>query len=65
MDFFLFDCVPGFLHETVTCCALFILRPVMLIWALSYLKYLKGMLGFQICIIIDKLISKCKWMATY
>ncbi|KAF4107030.1 uncharacterized protein LOC131549756 isoform X2 [Onychostoma macrolepis] len=31
----------GSLHETVTCCALYILRPVMLIWASHYLKYLQ------------------------
>ncbi|KAG1950713.1 uncharacterized protein LOC120479473 [Pimephales promelas] len=39
--FILWALTEGFLHETVTCCALFILRPVMLIWALSYLNYLK------------------------
>ncbi|XP_039544379.1 uncharacterized protein LOC120490925 isoform X7 [Pimephales promelas] len=39
--FILWALTEGFLHETVTCCALFILRPVMLIWALSYLKYLQ------------------------
>ncbi|XP_039527898.1 uncharacterized protein LOC120479472 isoform X4 [Pimephales promelas] len=39
--FVLWALTEGFLHETVTCCALFILRPVMLIWALSYLNYLK------------------------
>ncbi|XP_056091589.1 butyrophilin-like protein 2, partial [Rhinichthys klamathensis goyatoka] len=39
--FILWGLTEGFIHETVTCCALFILRPVMLIWALSYLKYLK------------------------
>ncbi|XP_077058330.1 uncharacterized protein LOC143710953 [Siphateles boraxobius] len=38
--FFLWGFTEGFLHESVTCCALFILRPVMLTWALSYLKYL-------------------------
>ncbi|XP_048017917.1 butyrophilin subfamily 2 member A2-like [Megalobrama amblycephala] len=32
----------GFLHETITCCALYILRPVMLIWALPCLNYLQG-----------------------
>ncbi|KAL1279074.1 hypothetical protein QQF64_025747 [Cirrhinus molitorella] len=32
----------GFLHETITCCALYILRPVMLITALPCLKYLQG-----------------------
>ncbi|XP_051744131.1 uncharacterized protein LOC127509449 isoform X5 [Ctenopharyngodon idella] len=39
--FFLWGLTEGFLHETVTCCALYILRPVMLIWALPYLKYLQ------------------------
>ncbi|KAK7174274.1 hypothetical protein R3I93_001469 [Phoxinus phoxinus] len=39
--FILWGLTEGFLHETVTCCALYILRPVMLIWALSYLKYLQ------------------------
>ncbi|XDV12342.1 hypothetical protein PO909_001040, partial [Leuciscus waleckii] len=40
--FILWGLTEGFLHETVTCSALYILRPVMLIWALSYLKYLQG-----------------------
>ncbi|XP_067221981.1 uncharacterized protein [Chanodichthys erythropterus] len=31
----------GFLHESITCCALYILRPVMLIWALPCLNYLQ------------------------
>ncbi|XP_051719201.1 uncharacterized protein LOC127495852 isoform X1 [Ctenopharyngodon idella] len=30
----------GFLYETITCCTLYILRPVMLIWALPCLNYL-------------------------
>ncbi|XP_048065920.1 uncharacterized protein LOC125279860 isoform X1 [Megalobrama amblycephala] len=38
--FFFWGLTEGFLHETVTCCALYILRPVMLIWALPHLKYL-------------------------
>ncbi|XP_051744156.1 uncharacterized protein LOC127509455 isoform X1 [Ctenopharyngodon idella] len=37
--FIFWGLTEGFLHETVTCCALYILRPVMLIWA--YLKYLQ------------------------
>ncbi|XP_051744145.1 uncharacterized protein LOC127509450 isoform X2 [Ctenopharyngodon idella] len=39
--FIFWGLTEGFLHETVTCCALYILRPVMLIWALPYLKYLQ------------------------
>ncbi|KAK7168299.1 hypothetical protein R3I94_002376 [Phoxinus phoxinus] len=39
--FILWGLTEGFLHETVTCCALYILRPVMLIWAFFYLKYLQ------------------------
>ncbi|XP_042572907.1 uncharacterized protein LOC109058396 isoform X2 [Cyprinus carpio] len=39
--FMLWGFTEGFLHEAVTCCALCILRPVMLIWALHYLKYLQ------------------------
>ncbi|XP_051569382.1 uncharacterized protein LOC127449836 isoform X2 [Myxocyprinus asiaticus] len=31
----------GFPNETVPCCALYILRPVMLLWAVPYLHYLK------------------------
>ncbi|ROL50384.1 Butyrophilin subfamily 3 member A2 [Anabarilius grahami] len=42
--FIFWGLTEGFLHETVTCCALYILRPVMLIWALPYLKYLQGVL---------------------
>ncbi|XP_016091388.1 uncharacterized protein [Sinocyclocheilus grahami] len=37
--FMLWGFTEGSLHETVPCCALYILRPVMLIWALRYLKY--------------------------
>ncbi|RXN16699.1 butyrophilin 2 isoform X2 [Labeo rohita] len=37
----------GSLHETVTCCALYILRPVTLIWALTYLKYLQVLLAYD------------------
>ncbi|XP_016091387.1 butyrophilin-like protein 8 [Sinocyclocheilus grahami] len=40
--FMLWGFTEGSLHETVTCCALYILRPEMLIWALRYLKYLQG-----------------------
>ncbi|XP_052409443.1 uncharacterized protein LOC127955735 isoform X2 [Carassius gibelio] len=40
--FILWGFNEGSLHETVTCCALYFLRPVMLIWALRYLKYLQG-----------------------
>ncbi|XP_052395465.1 myelin-oligodendrocyte glycoprotein-like [Carassius gibelio] len=36
--FMLWGFTEGSLHETVTCCALCILRPVMLMWALHYLK---------------------------
>ncbi|XP_052409444.1 uncharacterized protein LOC127955761 [Carassius gibelio] len=39
--FMLWGFTEGSLHETVTCCALCILRPVMFMWALRYLKYLK------------------------
>ncbi|XP_048065723.1 uncharacterized protein LOC125279758 isoform X2 [Megalobrama amblycephala] len=39
--FFFWGLTEGFLHETVTCCALYFLRSVMLIWALPYLKYLQ------------------------
>uniref|UniRef100_A0A9J7ZDP3 Ig-like domain-containing protein n=1 Tax=Cyprinus carpio carpio TaxID=630221 RepID=A0A9J7ZDP3_CYPCA len=39
--FMLWGFTEGSLHETVTCCALYFLRPVMLIWALRYLKYLQ------------------------
>uniref|UniRef100_A0A8C1SV34 Ig-like domain-containing protein n=1 Tax=Cyprinus carpio TaxID=7962 RepID=A0A8C1SV34_CYPCA len=41
LAFMLWGFTEGSLHETVTCCALYILRPVMLIWALRYLKYLQ------------------------
>ncbi len=49
--------VPGSLGETITCCALYILRPVMLIWAMHYLKYLQGMLGFKVFFFEE--FSKC------
>ncbi|XP_067237350.1 uncharacterized protein [Chanodichthys erythropterus] len=39
--FIFWGLTEGFLHETISCCALYILRPVMLIWALAYLKYLQ------------------------
>ncbi|CAM4334014.1 unnamed protein product [Leuciscus chuanchicus] len=39
--FILWGLTEGFLHETVTCSALYILRPFILIWALSYLKNLQ------------------------
>ncbi|XP_056305115.1 uncharacterized protein LOC130217111 [Danio aesculapii] len=39
--FILWGFTEGSLHETITCSALYILRPFMLIWALSYVKYLK------------------------
>ncbi|XP_026076536.1 uncharacterized protein LOC113054939 [Carassius auratus] len=39
--FMLWGFTEGSLHETVTCCALCILRPVMLIWTLRYLKCLQ------------------------
>ncbi|XP_073800248.1 uncharacterized protein [Danio rerio] len=41
LAFILWGFTEGSLHETITCSALYILRPVMLIWALSYLKYLQ------------------------
>ncbi|XP_051988212.1 V-set and immunoglobulin domain-containing protein 1-like isoform X2 [Xyrauchen texanus] len=31
----------GFPNETIPCCALYILRPVMLLWAVPYLHYIK------------------------
>ncbi|XP_050957339.1 uncharacterized protein LOC127158233 [Labeo rohita] len=37
--FILWGFTEGSLSETITCCALYILRPVMLIWAMHYLKY--------------------------
>ncbi|XP_026066583.1 uncharacterized protein LOC113048870 isoform X2 [Carassius auratus] len=39
--FMLWGFTEGSLHETVTCCALYLLRPVMLMWALCYLKNLQ------------------------
>ncbi|XP_056309060.1 uncharacterized protein LOC130220842 [Danio aesculapii] len=41
LAFILWGFTEGSLHETITCSALYILRPLMLIWALSYLKYLQ------------------------
>ncbi|XP_050956637.1 uncharacterized protein LOC127157433 [Labeo rohita] len=41
LAFILWGFTEGSLHETVPCCALYILKPVMLIWALPYLKYLQ------------------------
>ncbi|XP_073800247.1 uncharacterized protein [Danio rerio] len=41
LAFILWGFTEGSLHETITCSALYILRPFMLIWALSYLKYLQ------------------------
>ncbi|KAA0706181.1 hypothetical protein E1301_Tti021753 [Triplophysa tibetana] len=40
--FLLWGVIEGFVNETVTCCALYILRPVMLFWAVRFLKYLQG-----------------------
>nr|XP_017210159.2 butyrophilin-like protein 2 [Danio rerio] len=34
--------IEGFLDETIICSAIYILRPAILIWALPFLKYLKG-----------------------
>ncbi|XP_073800250.1 uncharacterized protein isoform X2 [Danio rerio] len=39
--FILWGLTEGYLHETITCSALYILRPFMLIWALPFLKYLR------------------------
>ncbi|XP_073682498.1 uncharacterized protein [Garra rufa] len=39
--FILWGFTEGSLNETITCCAFYILRPVMLIWAMRYLKYLQ------------------------
>ncbi|XP_073800245.1 uncharacterized protein isoform X2 [Danio rerio] len=41
LAFILWGFTEGSLYETITCSALYILRPVMLIWALSCLKYLQ------------------------
>nr|XP_021328638.1 uncharacterized protein LOC556776 isoform X1 [Danio rerio] len=41
LAFILWGFTEGSLHETISCSALYILRPVMLIWALSCLKYLQ------------------------
>ncbi|XP_056608483.1 uncharacterized protein LOC130426025 [Triplophysa dalaica] len=40
--FLLWGFIEGFVNETVTCCALYILRTVMLFWAVRFLKYLQG-----------------------
>uniref|UniRef100_A0A8C1LN98 Ig-like domain-containing protein n=1 Tax=Cyprinus carpio TaxID=7962 RepID=A0A8C1LN98_CYPCA len=48
LAFMLWGFTEGSLHEAVTCCALYILRPVMLMWALHYLKYLQGILEFKV-----------------
>ncbi|XP_058626728.1 uncharacterized protein LOC131537376 isoform X2 [Onychostoma macrolepis] len=39
--FMLWGFTEGSLNETITCCALYILRLAMLIWAMDYLKYLQ------------------------
>ncbi|XP_073721088.1 uncharacterized protein [Misgurnus anguillicaudatus] len=39
--FFIWGVIEGFLNETITCCALYILRIFMLFWAVPYLKYLQ------------------------
>ncbi|XP_051573067.1 junctional adhesion molecule-like isoform X2 [Myxocyprinus asiaticus] len=39
--FIVWGVTEGFLNETVPCCALYILRPVMLLWALPFLNYLQ------------------------
>ncbi|XDV12317.1 hypothetical protein PO909_001021 [Leuciscus waleckii] len=39
--FIFWGLTEGYLNETITCCALYILRPVMFIWALPYLHYLQ------------------------
>uniref|UniRef100_A0A8C1LLX4 Ig-like domain-containing protein n=1 Tax=Cyprinus carpio TaxID=7962 RepID=A0A8C1LLX4_CYPCA len=41
LAFMLWGFTEGSVHEAITCCALYILRPVMLMWALRYLKYLQ------------------------
>uniref|UniRef100_A0A8C1LMR3 Ig-like domain-containing protein n=1 Tax=Cyprinus carpio TaxID=7962 RepID=A0A8C1LMR3_CYPCA len=48
LAFMFWGFTEGSLHEAVTCCALYILRPVMLMWALHYLKYLQGILEFKV-----------------
>ncbi|XP_052406637.1 uncharacterized protein LOC127952287 [Carassius gibelio] len=44
LAFILWGFTEGFLSETITCSALYFLRPVMLIWAMPYLKYLQDIL---------------------
>ncbi|XP_042571661.1 uncharacterized protein LOC109062954 [Cyprinus carpio] len=44
LAFMFWGFTEGSLHEAITCCALYILRPVMLMWALRYLKYLQDSL---------------------
>ncbi|XP_073669912.1 uncharacterized protein [Paramisgurnus dabryanus] len=39
--FFIWGFIEGFLDETIPCCALYILRTFMLLWAVPYLKYLQ------------------------
>ncbi|XP_073721253.1 uncharacterized protein [Misgurnus anguillicaudatus] len=39
--FIIWGVIEGFLNETITCCALYILRIFMLFWAVKYLKYLQ------------------------
>ncbi|XP_051988206.1 uncharacterized protein LOC127647779 [Xyrauchen texanus] len=39
--FIFWGITEGFLNETIPCCAIYILRPVMLLWAVPYLTYLK------------------------
>ncbi|XP_051744161.1 junctional adhesion molecule-like isoform X3 [Ctenopharyngodon idella] len=55
--FFFWGLTEGFLHETITCCALYILRPVMLIWALPYLTYLQD--NIKTWIRSFKITSEC------
>ncbi|XP_043087987.1 CD276 antigen-like [Puntigrus tetrazona] len=42
LAFMLWGFTEASLNETITCCALYILRPFMLIWAMPYLNYLQG-----------------------
>ncbi|XP_051995737.1 uncharacterized protein LOC127653192 isoform X3 [Xyrauchen texanus] len=41
LAFIVWGATEGFLNETVPCCALYILRPVMLLWALPFINYLQ------------------------
>ncbi|XP_051995740.1 uncharacterized protein LOC127653192 isoform X5 [Xyrauchen texanus] len=41
LAFIVWGVTEGFLNETVPCCALYILRPVMLLWALPFINYLQ------------------------